>query len=228
MGSIILPVLGLTERLRATYPPPFSCRPSPNVARETGRSGHGRSACRSYTGSQPHHAPTSRRPAITYLSPLLAVVTGIVHAGLAPAIVVAGVRPNFVLVAVVLVTTLFGFLPGATWAFVAGLTVNLLVGEPLGSVPLALLAVATLVAGGQRLFGRLVWIYPVLAAFVGSVVADVIGLVLLQLLAEPGQAGFPMQLIVPAAVLNAALVAVLVFPVRALTERYAPEERPAW
>ena len=40
-----------------------------------------------------------------------------------------------------------GFLPGITWAFVAGLTANLLVGEPLGSIPLAMLLVAALVAG---------------------------------------------------------------------------------
>src|SRR5687768_11827004 len=109
---------------------------------------------------------------MSYLSPLLAVVVGIVHAGLAPVIVIAGVKPNLVLVAVVLVTCLMGFTPGITWAFVAGLTANLLVGEPLGSVPLVLLLVAVLVAGGSRALGGLVWIYPIAAAFIGSVVAD--------------------------------------------------------
>jgi hypothetical protein len=45
---------------------------------------------------------------ISYTSVLLAVVVGIAHAGLAPEIEVAGVRPNLMLVAVVLVTALLG------------------------------------------------------------------------------------------------------------------------
>ena len=96
------------------------------------------------------------------------------HAGLAPVIVVGGVKPNLVLVAVVLVTCLAGFLPGITFAFVAGLTANLLVGEPLGSVPLIMLVIAAMVAGGSRVFGGLIWIYPVAAAFVGSIVAETV------------------------------------------------------
>jgi rod shape-determining protein MreD len=113
----------------------------------------------------------SPRTAISYLSPLLAIIVGILHASLSPVIMIGGVKPNLVLVSVVLVTAVIGFLPGITWAFVAGLTANLLVGEPLGSVPLTMLIVAVLTAGGGRLLGRMVWIYPVLAAFAGSIAA---------------------------------------------------------
>ena len=165
---------------------------------------------------------------MSYLSPLLAVVAGIVHAGLAPVIVVAGVKPNLVLVAVVLVTCLAGFVPGITWAFVAGLTANLLVGEPLGSVPLVLLVVAALVAGGSRVLGGLVWVYPVAAAFVGSVVADIGSLFISQLVSEATPAGPPFDIILVAAVVNAALVGLLLVPARALATRYAPEDAPAW
>ena len=178
--------------------------------------------------------PPATRPfrgenrAINYLSPLLAVVTGIVNAGLAPVIIVGGVKPNLVLVAVVLVTCRFGFLTGATWAFVAGLTANLLVRDPLGSIPFSLLIVSALVAGGNRAFGGLVWLYPILAALVGSAVADVLGLALASLVADPGSVSLPAELIAPAAVLNAAIVAVLLYPTRVLAERYAPEERGAW
>ncbi|MGH2382890.1 MAG: hypothetical protein ACRDG7_16940 [Candidatus Limnocylindria bacterium] len=165
---------------------------------------------------------------ISYLSPLLAVVVGIVHAGLAPVIVVGGVKPNLVLVAVVLVTCLAGLLPGITWAFVAGLTANLLVGEPLGSVPLVLLLVAAAVAGGGRLFGGLVWIYPVGAAFVGSIMADIGSLFLSQLVTEASAAAPPIDILLRAAILNAAIVAILLYPARALAQRYAPEEAQAW
>lgn len=153
---------------------------------------------------------------------------GIVHASIAPVIVIGDVKPNLVLVAVVLVTAYGGLLPGATWAFAAGLTANLLVGEPLGSVPLAMLVVAALVAGGQRVVGRRVWIYPVAAAFAGSFVADLVSLGLGQLVADATPSGIPTETIVAAAILNAGIALVLVLPARALAARYVPEEATAW
>ncbi len=171
--------------------------------------------------------PTGSR-SISYLSPLLAVTIGIVHAGLAPAIMVGGLKPNLVLVAVVLATVLFGFLPGITWAFVTGLTANLLVGDPLGSVPLVLLLVAAMVAGGARILGGLAWIYPVAAAFVGSIVADIGSLLISQLVTDAVPAAPPFDILLGAALLNAGIVALLLFPARALAQRYAPEEAPGW
>ncbi|MGH2457140.1 MAG: rod shape-determining protein MreD [Candidatus Limnocylindria bacterium] len=165
---------------------------------------------------------------MTYTSVLLAVVVGIVHAGLAPVIEIAGVRPNLVLVAVVLVTALLGFGPGIVWAFVAGLTANLLVQDPLGSLSLGLLLVAAAVAGGARLLGRLTWVYPVLAGFAGSVVADVVTLGVFGLVGEPLRIATPVQLILPAAVLNAAIVGLLLYPARVATGRLVPEEKAAW
>jgi rod shape-determining protein MreD len=177
-------------------------------------------------GSRPERISGSRR--ITYPSILLAVVVGILHASLSPSIEVAGVKPNLVEVAVVLVTACFGFLPGLTWAFVAGMTANLLVPEPLGLIPLTMLAAAAAVAGGQRILGRLPWIYPVIAVFGASVGVDVATLLILRLVGETLPAGLPMQLIGPAALLNAAIGAALLYPTRILTERYAPQEKAAW
>lgn len=165
---------------------------------------------------------------ISYLSPLLATIVGIVHAGLAPVIVVGGVKPNLVLVAVVLVTCLAGLLPGITWAFAAGLTANLLVGEPLGSVPLVLLVVSAAVAGGSRPFGGLVWIYPIVAAFVASIITDIGSLVVSQLVTDTAGAGPPMNVLLPAAMLNAFIVALLLYPARWLALRYSPDEAPGW
>jgi rod shape-determining protein MreD len=165
---------------------------------------------------------------MSYLSPLLAVAMGIVHAGLAPVIVILDVKPNLVLVAVVLVTCIAGFLPGITWAFVAGLTANLLVGEPLGSIPLVLLLVSVLVAGGSRVIGGLVWIYPVAAAFIGSIVADIGSLFISQLVAEASPSAPPFSIILIAALLNAAIVGLLLVPARTLAARYSPEDAPAW
>jgi rod shape-determining protein MreD len=181
-----------------------------------------------YTALESWFVARLRVGSISYLSPLLAIIVGIVHASLAPVVVVGGAKPNLALVAVVLVTCLAGPMPGITWAFVTGLTVNLLVGAPLGSVPLALLVVAALVAGGQRVVGRSVWIYPVIATFVGSVVADVLGLLLAQLVSDAAMGAIPTDLILSAAVLNAVIAAILLLPARAIAARAAPDESTAW
>jgi rod shape-determining protein MreD len=165
---------------------------------------------------------------ISYLSPLLAIIVGIVHAALAPVIVVGGVKPNLVLVAVVLVTVLFGLLPGITWAFVAGLTANLLVGDPLGSVPLAMLLVAVLVAGGARILGRVGWVYPIAATFAGSIVADLVSLGISQLVTDAAPTAIPLDLLLAAATLNAVMAGLLLYPVRLIAARYVSDEAPAW
>jgi rod shape-determining protein MreD len=166
---------------------------------------------------------------INYLHPLLAIVWGVFHAAISPVIVIGGVKPNLVLVAVVLVTVLLGFLPGITWAFVAGLAANLLVGDPLGSVPLVMLVVAALVAGGARLLGRMAWIYPVIAVFAASIVADLVSLAIAQLVAEaPVPTVLPVEIVLAAAFLNAAIAAVLLAPARLLAVRYAADGATAW
>ncbi len=165
---------------------------------------------------------------ISYLSPLLAIIVGIVHAALAPVIVVGGVKPNLVLVAVVLVTLLFGLLPGITWAFTAGVTANLLVGDPLGSIPLAMLLVAVLVAAGARVLGRVGWVYPIAATFAGSIVADLVALGISQLVADAAATAIPVDLILAAATLNAAIAGLLLYPVRLVAARYVADEAPAW
>jgi len=143
-------------------------------------------------------------------------------------LVVDGVKPDLVLVAVVLVTTSFGFTQGVVWAFVAGTVANLLIPEPLGSVPLALLAVVVLVSAGSSLLGRLVWVYPVGAAFAGSVVADLVSLAALTMVGGSLGVGIPLDLLIPAAVLNAALTGLLLVPARLLVLRGRQEERAAW
>ena len=150
------------------------------------------------------------------------------HAALAPIIVVGGVKPNLVLVAVVLVTAMVGFMPGITWAFVAGLTANLLVGDPLGSVPLTMLLVATLVAGGARVLGRMVWIYPVAAVFAGSIIADVASLLIGLLVGHAGPIEIPIAIILTAALLNSVVAALVLYPARALAGRYVSDEAAAW
>ncbi len=153
---------------------------------------------------------------------------GIVHAAIAPVIVIGDVKPNLVLVAVVLVTCLRGFVPGITCAFIAGLTANLLVSDPLGSIPLGLLVVAALTAGGARVLGQAVWVYPIAAAAIGSLVADVVSLGLAQLVGDAAIGAVPGDLLLRAASLNAVVAALVLVPARMLAARYVADEASAW
>jgi rod shape-determining protein MreD len=188
-----------------------------------------------YTRSEPANAARTSQLAlsspgrlqISYTSVLLAVVVGITHAGLAPQIEIAGVRPNLMLDAVVLVTALMGFGPGIVWAFAGGLTANLISTAPIGSIPLSLLLVSAAVAGGDRLLGRLTWLYPILAAFVASMLADLVIIGVYRLMGAL-TVGVPLDLMLPAATLNAAIVGLLLFPARIATRRLMLDEQPAW
>ena len=150
------------------------------------------------------------------------------HAAVAPVLAIGDVHPNLVLVAVVLVTALGGFAPGVAWAFIGGLTANLLTHEPLGSVPLGLLLVAAGVAGWERLFGRLSWAYPVASVAIGSVLFDLISLGVLKMVDVPLAGGIPVGRIVAAALLNAVIAAIVIVPIRILLARSGAVEKHAW
>ena len=156
---------------------------------------------------------------INRLSPILAIAVGVLHAGLAPVLLVAGVRPNIALVSAVLVATSLGFTPGVTWAFLAGLTANLLSGEPLGSIPLGLLAAAALASTAAPLLDRLPLVYPVIAAFVGSMVADAITIAISRLLTSGGPQGLPLEIVLTAAAVNAGLTALVAIAIWLLRRR---------
>ncbi|MBA3688697.1 MAG: hypothetical protein H0W81_07705 [Chloroflexi bacterium] len=147
---------------------------------------------------------------------------------MAPVLVIGDVHPNLILVAVVLVTVLSGFGPGVAWALVGGLTANLLIRQPLGSVPLALLLVSAAVAGGERLFGRLSWGYPLASVLIGSVVVDLITLGILQMVEVPLAGGFPIQRVIVAALLNTAIAAIVLIPMRMPLARAGATESGAW
>ncbi|MGH2488415.1 MAG: hypothetical protein ACRDFR_02180, partial [Candidatus Limnocylindria bacterium] len=88
-------------------------------------------------------------------------------------------RPSLILAGVVTVTALSRLEAAVTWAFVGGLTVNLLTTDPLGSVPLGLLLVVGIGAAIGRLLGRHGVILALLAGAVGSLVVELVGMVVL-------------------------------------------------
>jgi cell shape-determining protein MreD len=182
-----------------------------------------------YTGGtrpQPQQ-PASNGP-INALSALFAFVLGVIHAGLAPVLSVGDLRPNLILAGVATVTALSGLDAGIAWAFVGGLTVNLLTTDPLGSVPLGLLLVVGLTTGIGRLLGRHGAVLALLAGALGSLLVDLIGMVVLVLVggAPASQPGSLLALLLPTAAVNAVLAAVLFVVARAALSRFGFEPAP--
>ncbi len=174
-----------------------------------------------------HKAPhdLENRP-INVISALLAFVTGLIHASIAPLLAMGDVRPNLILAAVVTTTALFGLGTGAVWAFVGGLTANLLTTDPLGTIPLGLLLVAGLVALAGQGTGRGGPLLALFGGLVGSLILDLLGLG--GLLLQGGSVGVSqapelLRLIVPTAVANAVLAAGLFLLVRAVVGRVGYE-----
>jgi cell shape-determining protein MreD len=179
-----------------------------------------------YCSKPPRARSDPENRPINVISALLAFMTGVIHASLAPLLSMGDLRPNLILAAVVTATALFGLGTGAVWAFVAGVTANLLTTDPLGTLPLGLLLVAGMVAAVGRAVGRT---GPVLALFgglVGSLLLDVVGLagVLLDGGSLPfGQLPELARLIVPTALLNGALAVVLFVATRMIVGRFGYE-----
>lgn len=123
------------------------------------------------------------------------------------------------------VTALSGLDAGITWAFVGGLTVNLLTTDPLGSVPLGLLLVVVLTVGMGRLMGRHGVVLALLGGALGSLVVDLVGIVVLMLVggAPASQTATLPGLLLPTAAVNAVLAAVLFIAARAALSRFGFE-----
>lgn len=176
-----------------------------------------------YTGrSRPVARIDPENRPINVISALLAFATGVIHASLAPLLAMGDLRPNLILAAVVTATSLFGLGTGAVWAFVAGLTANLLTTDPLGSLPLGLLLVAGMVAAVGRGVGRTGPLLALFGGLVGSLMLDVVGLggVLLEGGSLPiSQVPELVRLIVPTALINGALAVALFVATRLIVSR---------
>jgi hypothetical protein len=90
------------------------------------------------------------------------------------------------------------------------------------------LLVAAAVAGGERLFGRLSWGYPLVSVLIGSMVVDLISLAILQMVDVPLAGGIPISRVIAAALLNTAIAAIAFIPTRLLLSRAGTAETGAW
>lgn len=160
-----------------------------------------------------------------------AVVLALLEASVAPHLTVAGVKPDLVLIVVVVIAAVFGLSGAVGWAFVGGLMIDLLSPldlRPLGASAFALLVVAALAAGGGRLLQGARAEVAIVLAFLLTFVYEGLVLALFGVAGAAVPVADPLRSIFPIAVLDAVLAAPLGFVLRTLARRYGPQERLRW
>ena len=170
----------------------------------------------------------STRPMTLLLAAVGAVVTALIELTVIPYLRIGTAQPHPVLVLGVIVAIAIGLEAGLVWAFVGGLALDVLAQRPLGSTAFALL----LCVGGASILARslvrLRPIVPILAVLVLSVAYSMILLTVWGALSLPRSATDPVLMVVPGAVYDAVLAAVIGPLSVAVHDRRLEQERVDW
>jgi rod shape-determining protein MreD len=127
-----------------------------------------------------------------------------------PALGLVRVRPDLVLLCVVVWALLRGARQALVWAFVGGLLLDLFSGGPFGTSALALVLVAFCSSVGEVGVFRSAYILPLLVAFWGSILYGLLFLFLMTTLRHPVDWVPALRhVVVPDAVLNTLCVPVV-------------------
>jgi rod shape-determining protein MreD len=157
-----------------------------------------------------------------------AVVTALLELTVGPYLRIGDATPNLVLVFAVVVTIAVGLEAGLVWAFVGGLALDVIAQRPLGSSSFALL----LCVGGAsilaRSFARLRPIVPIGAVFVLSIGYSMILFLTFGALGAPLPVADPLSTVLPSAVYDAVLAAIVGPLVIAVHDRRMDQERVDW
>jgi rod shape-determining protein MreD len=157
-----------------------------------------------------------------------AVVTALLELTVGPYLRIGDAQPHLVLVFGVVITIAVGLESGLVWAFVGGLALDVLADRPLGSTSFALL----LCVGGAsvlaRSFARLRPIVPIAAVLVLSIAYSMILFVTFGALGAPIPIADPLAAVLPSAVYDAVLAAVVGPLTIAVHDRRVSQERVDW
>ncbi len=157
-----------------------------------------------------------------------ATVTALLELSVGPYLRVATSQPHLVLVLGVIATIAVGLEAGLAWGFIGGLVLDVLAQRPLGSTAFALL----LCVGGAYLLTRLVTrlrtALPIPATFLLSLLYSMVLFVAFNALRATIPVADPVGAILPGAVYDAVLAA-LVGPLAvSIHDRRADVERVDW
>ena len=119
-----------------------------------------------------------------YTIPLLVLIAALLQSTVAGRLVIRGVKPDLVLIIVVISTLIYGGKAGLVWAFLGGIGLDLFSGGPLGISSLGLM-LAALVAGiGHRVLSRYHLLVPLGASALATLIYGIVYVSLLALLRE--------------------------------------------
>lgn len=96
---------------------------------------------------------------------------------------VAGVKPDLVLLIVLIWTLVHGGASGVVWAFIGGLWLDIFSGGPIGASSLGLMVAALIASIGYRTLYRYNVLVPLFAVLLGTLAYSLIYLGILQVLA---------------------------------------------
>lgn len=156
-----------------------------------------------------------------------AAVAALIECTIASRFQVAGAELQIVLVFAIVLTIVTGFDRGMLWAFVGGLSVDLLAVRPLGSTVFALLVVVGVAAAASRILSHGRWLGPVAGVFVLTPLYLIVTEVVMAILKAAVPPLRPSMLLT-AAVLDSVLALLVAPPLVALKRRAAEKERPLW
>jgi rod shape-determining protein MreD len=115
-----------------------------------------------------------RRGTLYYLMVPLMAVAALLQSTAFNRLTIAGVKPDLVLLLVVVGTLLYGPRAGIVWAFVGGLFLDVFSGGPLGSSSLALMAAAVVAGFGHTTLSRFNVFVPLGAIILGTLTYGVV------------------------------------------------------
>ena len=148
--------------------------------------------------------------------PLIAAAC-LFQATAAARIKIYGVKPDLVLLLVVIGTLVYGGRNGLIWAFFGGLGLDIFSGGPMGSSSLALMAAALAAGFGHRTLSRFNVFVPIVAMVVATLVYSgaYLGILAVLQLLDVAQHQVPLLLtlqnvVVPAMVYNTTLMVILI------------------
>ena len=162
------------------------------------------------------------------LAAIGAVAAAMLNLTSAPYVQVGGAQPDFLLVCAVVWTVVAGIEGGLIWAFVGGLMIDFLAPRPLGSTAFTLL----ICVGGAALLGRALvrfrYLVPVVTVFVFAVVNALLFLAIYGALRGPIEVPDALGTVLPAAVYDTVLAALIGPALVALIARRQDRDRLDW
>ena len=157
-----------------------------------------------------------------------ALIAALIETSVLPYLRVAGAKPDLVFVLAVVAAMMVGVEDGLVLASLGGLTLDTLVGRPLGATMLTLLIVAGVGILVARVVGPNRVAITVLTVFALTWVFQIVTLAVLALTSGVAMPAAPLQSFIPIALFNTALGLIVAFAMRWAVLRFGPADRVDW